>query len=130
MQLIIVESPHKAKTIEKFLKGDFKVDASKGHVRDLPVNYMGVSIHNNFEPHYVVAAEKKQDIKRLEAHAAKAEKRFQNDHGSGTDRHSACADPDQFLCHHVSLQPYPFDLFPRDHRLGAGLFRELPPALF
>lgn len=74
MQLIIVESPHKAKTIEKFLKGDFKVDASKGHVRDLPVNYMGVSIHNNFEPHYVVAAEKKQDIKRLEAHAAKAEK--------------------------------------------------------
>ncbi|MBQ4098180.1 MAG: hypothetical protein IJC72_02620, partial [Clostridia bacterium] len=59
MQLIIVESPHKAKTIEKFLKGDYKVDASKGHVRDLPVNYMGVSIHNNFEPHYVVAPEKK-----------------------------------------------------------------------
>lgn len=74
MQLIIVESPHKAKTIEKFLKGDFKVDASKGHVRDLPVNYMGVSIHNNFEPHYVVAVEKKQDIKRLSENAKKAEK--------------------------------------------------------
>ncbi len=74
MQLIIVESPHKAKTIEKFLKGDYKVDASKGHVRDLPVNYMGVSIHNNFEPHYVVAAEKKQDIKRLSDDAKKAEK--------------------------------------------------------
>ena len=76
MQLIIVESPHKAKTIEKFLKGDFKVDASKGHVRDLPVNYMGVSIHNNFEPHYVITAEKKQDIKRLSDLAAKAEKVF------------------------------------------------------
>ncbi len=74
MQLIIVESPHKAKTIEKFLKGDYKVDASKGHIRDLPVNYMGVSINNNFEPHYVIAAEKKQDIKRLETAAAKAEK--------------------------------------------------------
>lgn len=76
MQLIIVESPHKAKTIEKFLKGDYKVDASKGHVRDLPVNYMGVSINNNFEPHYVVAPEKKQDIKRLETAAKKADKVF------------------------------------------------------
>ncbi len=76
MQLIIVESPHKAKTIEKFLKGDFKVDASKGHVRDLPVNYMGVSIGNNFEPHYVIATEKKQDIKRLTDLASKAEKVF------------------------------------------------------
>ncbi len=74
MQLIIVESPHKAKTIEKFLKGDYKVDASNGHVRDLPVNYMGVSINNNFEPHYVIATEKKQDIKRLADDAAKAEK--------------------------------------------------------
>lgn len=74
MQLIIVESPHKAKTIEKFLKGDYKVDASKGHIRDLPVNYMGVNINNNFEPHYVISAEKKQDIKRLETAAAKADK--------------------------------------------------------
>ncbi len=76
MQLIIVESPHKAKTIEKFLKGDYKVDASKGHIRDLPVNYMGVSIANNFEPHYVIAPEKKQDIKRLETSAKKADKIF------------------------------------------------------
>lgn len=74
MQLIIVESPHKAKTIEKFLKGDYKVDASKGHVRDLPVNYMGVSINNNFEPHYVIAPEKKADIKRLADDAKKADK--------------------------------------------------------
>ncbi len=74
MQLIIVESPHKAKTIEKFLKNDYKVDASKGHIRDLPVNYMGVSIANNFEPHYVISPEKKEDIKRLENLAKKADK--------------------------------------------------------
>lgn len=74
MQLIIVESPHKAKTIEKFLKGDYKVDASKGHVRDLPVNYMGVNIAKNFEPYYVISPEKKNDIKRLADAAAKADK--------------------------------------------------------
>ena len=76
MQLIIVESPHKAKTIENFLKSDYKVDASKCHIRDLPFNYMGVSIANNFEPHYVISPEKKQDIKRLESLAQKAEKVF------------------------------------------------------
>ncbi len=74
MQLIIVESPHKAKTIEKFLKGDFKVEASKGHVRDLPVNRMGVRIDNNFEPFYEISADKKQEIKRLKEFAKKAEK--------------------------------------------------------
>ena len=73
MQLIIVESPHKAKTIEKFLKGDFKVEASKGHVRDLPVNYMGINLANNFEPYYVIAPEKKNDIKRLSEQAKKAD---------------------------------------------------------
>ncbi len=74
MQLIIVESPHKAKTIEKFLKGSFKVDASKGHVRDLPTNYMGINIAKNFEPYYVISPERKADIKRLTEEAKKAEK--------------------------------------------------------
>ncbi len=74
MQLIIVESPHKAKTIEKFLKGNFKVDASKGHVRDLPVNRMGINIEKNFEPYYEISADKKADIKRLKQDADKAEK--------------------------------------------------------
>lgn len=73
MQLIIVESPHKAKTIEKFLKGDYKVDASKGHVRDLPVNRMGIRIDKNFEPFYEISADKKQDIKRLKYDAEKAD---------------------------------------------------------
>ena len=74
MQLIIVESPHKAKTIEKFLKGEYKVEASKGHVRDLPVNRMGIRIANNFEPFYEISAEKKADIKRLSEKAKKADK--------------------------------------------------------
>ena len=56
------------------MKGDYKVDASKGHVRDLPSNYMGVRIGSTFEPHYVIAPEKKQDIKRLENAAKKADK--------------------------------------------------------
>ena len=73
MQLIIVESPHKAKTIEKFLKGDYKVDSSKGHVRDLPTNYMGVSINKNFEPYYVVSPDKKDVIKTLTNLAKKAD---------------------------------------------------------
>lgn len=74
MQLIIVESPHKAKTIEKFLKGGYKVDASKGHVRDLPVNRMGVKIDKGFEPFYEISPDKKADIKRLKEDAAKADK--------------------------------------------------------
>ncbi len=73
MQLIIVESPHKAKTIEKFLKGDYKVDASKGHVRDLPVNRMGIKIDQNFEPFYEISPDKKAEIKRLKDYAKKAD---------------------------------------------------------
>ncbi len=73
MDLIIVESPHKAKTIEKFLKSGYKVDASKGHVRDLPVNRMGIKIDKNFEPTYEVFPEKKADIKKLKEDADKAD---------------------------------------------------------
>ncbi|MBS1456206.1 MAG: DNA topoisomerase I, partial [Clostridia bacterium] len=65
MDLIIVESPHKAKTIEKFLSGDYKVEASKGHIRDLPVNKMGINVKRNFEPEYVINADKQADIARL-----------------------------------------------------------------
>ena len=74
MQLIIVESPSKAKTIEKYLKGKYKVDASEGHVRDLPEKRLGVNVSENFEPNYVVTADKKQTIKRLMEKTAKADK--------------------------------------------------------
>ena len=74
MQLIIVESPSKAKTIEKYLGGKYKVDASGGHVRDLPEKRLGVNVANNFEPNYVVSADKKAVIKRLKEKAEKADK--------------------------------------------------------
>lgn len=73
MDLIIVESPSKAKTISKYLKGKFRVDASGGHVRDLPEKRLGVDIDKNFEPTYVINPDKKQVIKRLADEAAKAD---------------------------------------------------------
>ena len=52
-KLVIVESPAKAKTIERYLGNDYKVVASMGHLRDLPKSKLGVDIENNFEPHYI-----------------------------------------------------------------------------
>jgi DNA topoisomerase-1 len=74
MDLIIVESPSKAKTISKYLKGKYKVDASGGHVRDLPEKSLGVKISENFEPKYEITASKKDVIKRLQSEAKKAGK--------------------------------------------------------
>lgn len=74
MDLIIVESPSKAKTISKYLKGKYKVDASGGHVRDLPEKSLGVRVSANFEPKYEITPSKKDVIKRLTAEAAKAGK--------------------------------------------------------
>ena len=65
MDLIIVESPSKAKTISKYLKGQYKVDASAGHIRDLPVHTLGVDVQNNFEPKYVNSEGKEDIIRRL-----------------------------------------------------------------
>lgn len=74
MDLIIVESPSKAKTISKYLKGKYKVDASGGHVRDLPEKTLGVKIASNFEPTYVITPSKKEVIKRLAAEVKKSGK--------------------------------------------------------
>ena len=74
MDLIIVESPSKAKTISKYLKGKYKVDASAGHIRDLPVHTLGVDIKNNFEPKYVNSEGKEDIIKRLTEETKKAGK--------------------------------------------------------
>ncbi len=72
MDLIIVESPSKAKTISKYLKGKYRVDASGGHVRDLPQKTLGVSVKENFEPKYVIVPQKEDTIERLKDEARRA----------------------------------------------------------
>lgn len=71
--LVIVESPAKAKTIAKFLGKNFKVMASVGHVRDLPKSQLGVDIENDFSPKYVTIRGKGEITKKLKAEAKKAE---------------------------------------------------------
>ena len=66
--LIIVESPAKAKTIQKFIGKEYEVISSKGHVRDLPAKDLGISIQKDFEPHYEIMSDKKKliaDIKKM-----------------------------------------------------------------
>ncbi len=72
MDLIIVESPSKAKTISRYLKGKYRVDASGGHIRDLPPKKLGVSVENNYEPRYVTSPGKEETIRRLAEEAKKA----------------------------------------------------------
>ena len=72
--LVIVESPAKAKTIEKYLGRTYKVVASVGHLRDLPKSRMGIDIENNYEPDYISIRGKGPIIKDLKKHAKKAEK--------------------------------------------------------
>ncbi len=74
MDLIIVESPSKAKTITKYLKGKYRVDASAGHIRDLPVHTLGVDVSNNFEPKYVNSEGKEDVIRRLTDATKKADR--------------------------------------------------------
>ncbi len=71
--LVIVESPAKAKTIEKFLGKDYKVESSFGHIADLPSKELGVDVDNDFEPKYIVDKDKKALVKKLKELAAKAE---------------------------------------------------------
>ena len=63
--LVIVESPAKAKTIEKFLGKDFKVVSCYGHIADLPSNELGVNVEGDFKPKYIVSSEKKKVVTEL-----------------------------------------------------------------
>ncbi|MFR8991581.1 MAG: type I DNA topoisomerase [Fusobacterium sp.] len=74
--LVIVESPAKAKTIEKILGKDFHVVASFGHVRDLPKSKLGVDVENNFKPSYSTIKGKGEVIKNLKDMAKKSDKVF------------------------------------------------------
>lgn len=68
-KLVIVESPAKARTINKYLGKDYEVEASMGHVRDLPKSKMGVDLGDNFKPHYIVIQKARKTVKNLLSHA-------------------------------------------------------------
>jgi DNA topoisomerase-1 len=71
--LVIVESPAKAKTIEKFLGKDFQVESSYGHIADLPSKELGIDVDGDFSPTYIVSDDKKTIVKKLRTLAKKAD---------------------------------------------------------
>lgn len=73
-KLVIVESPAKAKTIKKYLGSGYTVEASMGHIRDLPKSQLGVDVNNNFEPKYITIRGKGELLDKLRKAAKKADK--------------------------------------------------------
>src|ERR1700744_3505592 len=71
--LLIVESPAKAKTIEKILGSDFEVKSCYGHIRDLEKEDMGIDIQNGYKPKYIVSEDKQKVVKELKSLAKKAD---------------------------------------------------------
>ena len=71
--LVIVESPAKAKTIEKFLGKDFKVLSSYGHIRDLKKKEFSIDVDKDFKPHYEIPADNKKLVTQLKEEAEQAE---------------------------------------------------------
>lgn len=65
MQLIIVESPTKARTLSRFLGSDYTIEASMGHVRDLPKSVLGVDIEHDFTPTYIIPRDKTKQVNVL-----------------------------------------------------------------
>lgn len=73
MKLVLIESSGKKETVEKYLGKDYKVIATKGHVRDLPVKTLAVDVKNNFQPDYQIMSDKKKLVQSLKENAQKAE---------------------------------------------------------
>lgn len=73
MKLVIVESPTKAKTITKFLSGDYMIRSSFGHVRDLPKTDLGVDVDHDFKPKYVIPTKARKNVTQLKKDAQKAD---------------------------------------------------------
>ena len=73
MRLVIVESPTKSKTIQKFLGKNYEVLSSYGHVRDLPKSELGIDVENNFEPKYIIPLKSKKIIKSLKEEVKKSD---------------------------------------------------------
>ncbi len=91
--LVVVESPAKAKTINKFLGRDYTVCSSVGHIRDLPAKKLGVDVENGFSPEYITIRGKGDVIKKIQAEAKK------------TDAIYLAADPDregEAICWHIA----------------------------
>jgi len=74
MNLVIVESPTKAKTISKFLGKEYVIESSFGHMRDLPKSVMGIDLEKNFEPKYIIPTASKKNVTKLKKLAEKADK--------------------------------------------------------
>ncbi len=72
--LIIVESPTKAKTISQFLKDGYQIESSYGHVRDLPKSKLGIDIEHEFKPQYIIPRKAQKNVTKLKKLAAKAPK--------------------------------------------------------
>lgn len=71
MRLVIVESPTKGRTIERFLGPDFKVLSSYGHIRDLPKSELGIDIENDFQPKYIIPLKAKKNVNALKKEVEK-----------------------------------------------------------
>src|SRR3954465_15705377 len=101
--LVIVESPAKAKTINKYLGQDYTVLASIGHIKDLPAKDLGVDVNNNFEPTYVVIPDtKKRNNKKIVSDLKKAAK--------ASEAIYLAADPDregEAICQHLAEEIVP-----------------------
>ncbi|QQS31790.1 MAG: type I DNA topoisomerase [Acidobacteriota bacterium] len=101
--LVIVESPAKAKTINKYLGADYKVMASIGHIKDLPMKDLGVDIDNKFEPHYeVIPDTRKRNNKKIVSDLKKAAKESESIY--------LAADPDregEAICQHLAEEIVP-----------------------
>jgi len=74
MQLIIVESPTKAKTLSRFLGGDYSIEATMGHIKDLPKSELGIDIKKNFKPEYAFIEKRKDAVEKIKKAAKKASK--------------------------------------------------------
>ena len=72
--LVIVESPAKVKTIKKFLGSSYEVDASNGHVRDLPKSQLGIDVEHDYEPKYITTRGKGEILAKLRKEVKKADR--------------------------------------------------------
>ena len=110
VKLVIVESPTKAKTLSKYLGKEYKIEASYGHIRDMPKKELGVDLENHFEPKYIITPKAKKAVTALKKDAAKA------------DSIVLATDPDregEAIAWHIS------ELFKEDKKLVKELGKDL-----